>query len=685
MNQAGPKRAGLVPEQGIEITVGRSTITSCPAWLAIAPLEELTRHRWVRLAYSASFFDEPVRPLIRFITKAGDTIVQPMNGPMLGSAEWIGRVPDGTVAASISPSDRTGPFAFRLDAIVGVPRTALVARGLGRYPDWLYWAARSRLLNSRREASQALSFATGGTPFDDYAAWHRRFARPVDVDGVDRPRSDWRIGPVFCLVVRLRGEDPAELRNTIQSLRGQIYSRWCLCAVADATTNLALLSAFRAEAATDAHFCEVNLNADQEFFPAGFDRADFFARIGCGDTLPDYALAVIAEAAARSPNFDLVYSDEDRLTPRGDLQSPILKPDWSPVLQSEIGYVGRLTFIRSRLMTEDRLRQLANEEDAAIDDLCRQLAPSAIGHIRRILCHRRSDSAVEKSERTHSHKRAMADQTPLWPDVAVIIPTRNKAALLRECLDGLLYKTDYPDFEIAIVDNGSDQPDAVRFLQEIAREPRVSVLQYPGPFNFSAMSNAGARATRAPVLVFLNNDVAVLESLWLRALVAWAVKPTIGVVGAKLLFPSGRIQHAGTVIGFGGIAGHVYRRLPPNHPGYLSRLTVPHEVAAVTGACIAVERSKFDAVGGFDAEHLPVDLNDMDLCLRIAEAGWSTVWTPEATLLHHQSATRGIDSDPFELYRQERAYFVRRWSHVIRDDPYFHPALSLHAHDLALA
>jgi O-antigen biosynthesis protein len=151
-----------------------------------------------------------------------------------------------------------------------------------------------------------------------------------------------------------------------------------------------------------------------------------------------------------------------------------------------------------------------------------------------------------------------------------------------------------------------------------------------------------------------------------------------------LLFPDGRLQHAGVVLGFGGIAGHLYRSMPADHSGYCNRLTTPHEVGAVTAACIAVERYKFEAVGGFDAENLPVDLNDMDLCLRISEHGWTNLWTPEAVLIHLQSATRGIDPDPFALYRQERTYFVRRWAEKIRDDPYFHPALSLFSHEVAL-
>jgi GT2 family glycosyltransferase len=235
------------------------------------------------------------------------------------------------------------------------------------------------------------------------------------------------------------------------------------------------------------------------------------------------------------------------------------------------------------------------------------------------------------------------------------------------------------------VDNGSTELDAVRLLKKIATEPGTKVLHRPGPFNFSALSNDGARATTAPMLVFLNNDVAMLERGWLKAMVRWAIKPDIGAVGAKLLFPNGHIQHAGVVLGFGGIAGHLYRRSPKDHRGCLGELTVPREVSAVTGACLAIERSKFEAVRGFDAENLPVDLNDIDFCLRIAQRGWTNIWIPEARLMHHQSGTRGIDSDPFALYRKERAYFVECWSQVIRDDPYFHPGLSLYAHDVALA
>jgi O-antigen biosynthesis protein len=272
-----------------------------------------------------------------------------------------------------------------------------------------------------------------------------------------------------------------------------------------------------------------------------------------------------------------------------------------------------------------------------------------------------------------------------WPTVGVVIPTKDHADLLAECIRGLEETTDYPQFEIVVVDNGSKEKDALALLRDLRTRSRFTVLDRPGPFNFSALSNDGASATEASMLVFLNNDIEMLKSDWLKPLVRWALKPEIGVVGAKLLFPDGRIQHAGVVVGFGGIAGHVYRRSPSDHGGYRDRLAVAHEITVVTGACIAIERSKFDRVGGFDAENVAVDLSDIDLCLRIRELGLTNIWTPESVLVHRQSASRGIDADPFVSYRKERTYFAQRWLEAIRDDPYFHPGLSLFDHGVALA
>jgi GT2 family glycosyltransferase len=274
---------------------------------------------------------------------------------------------------------------------------------------------------------------------------------------------------------------------------------------------------------------------------------------------------------------------------------------------------------------------------------------------------------------------------PDWPDVCVVIPTRDRARLLADCTRGLKEKTDYPSFNVVVVDNGSKQIRARALLDSLRADARFRVLDRPEPFNYAKFCNEGARVTSSPMLVFLNNDIRMIDAGWLKAIVRLAMKPQVGVVGAKLLFPNGKIQHAGVVLGLGGISGHIYRRWTNRVTGYLQQAVNTREMAAVTGACIAIERSKFEAVGGFDAENLPVDLNDMDLCLRVAERGWTNVWAADAVLTHVQSASRGSERNPFDQYRQERAYFIRRWVEAIRDDPYFHPGFSLSAHRPVLA
>jgi GT2 family glycosyltransferase len=228
------------------------------------------------------------------------------------------------------------------------------------------------------------------------------------------------------------------------------------------------------------------------------------------------------------------------------------------------------------------------------------------------------------------------------------------------------------------------KPETLGLLDELATDPRVSVMRRPGPFNYAALCNDGAAATRAPLLLFLNSDIDVIGPDWLRHLADLAVRPDVGAVGAKLLYPDDRLQHAGVTVGLNGFAGHLYSGAGRDEPGHLGELRFPHEVSAVTGACVAVERHKFEAVGGYDAQNLPVDLNDVDLCLRLGEQGWRTIWTPDAELYHLESASRGRAIRGSKVYSRERTYFRERWAHVIRDDPYYHPALSLVARNPVL-
>jgi GT2 family glycosyltransferase len=275
------------------------------------------------------------------------------------------------------------------------------------------------------------------------------------------------------------------------------------------------------------------------------------------------------------------------------------------------------------------------------------------------------------------------------PTVTAIVPTRDHPDLLEACAAGLLEQTGYPGLELCIVDNGSRTERALRLLDRLARTPRVRVLRIDAPFNFSALNNAAATAAKSRLLAFINDDILVAEAGWLTPMAALAVRPDVGAVGAKLFYPDGRIQHAGIVLGLGPhhIAGHEFRGAPGESPGPQNRLLLTREVSAVTAACMVVERDKFRAVGGFDSEALPVAFNDVDLCLKLAAKGWRSLWTPQARLMHLESASRGSDKAAEAATRLDReaAHMRERWGDRLTRDPYYNPNLTLEDESFTLA
>ncbi len=669
----------LEPESGVVIQGGATHAVSLPFWLRLEPVKRVCKCRWIRIRYSSGFFDEPVRPLIRFETRSGNSFIQPMNGAILGSAEWIGRVPDQTASVFISPGRRLGPFSFRVDRIDVLSRPRLLQGGFFRDPLWAFWALRSRMVDSRQEAWQSVKYAIGGTPPNQYNQWSARMARPFEAEGFDRPRRDWSAAPRLHLLMSLEGR-VGELNATLRSLRAQVHESWSLLAVVGEDNDPRVLTRFHDEMGKDPRLLAL---VPDDLAQQNFADDDRIAVIQPGDVMPPYALAAVAETLLESSHLTALYSDEDTLGPDETLEAPILKPDWSPIFYKAIPYVGRLTFLRHRNLAATGLSpaDLLSNEQATLRRLLTAVEPATVGHIRRILCSRKTAKMSPAAPAAQKSN----EPEPDWPEVSIVIPTRNRAHLLAVCTRGLKERTDYPSFNVVVVDNGSEQARARALLDNLRADARYLILDRPEPFNYAKLSNDGARATNSPMLVFLNNDIRMLDASWLKTLVRLAMKPQVGVVGAKLLFPNRRIQHAGIVLGMGGISGHIYRRRRERLNGYLQQAANTREMAAVTGACIAIERAKFEAVGGFDAENLPVDLNDIDLCLRVAERGWTNVWAADAVLIHMQSASRGIERNPFDQYRQERTYFVNRWVEAIRDDPYFHPGFSLSAHRPVLA
>jgi GT2 family glycosyltransferase len=242
-----------------------------------------------------------------------------------------------------------------------------------------------------------------------------------------------------------------------------------------------------------------------------------------------------------------------------------------------------------------------------------------------------------------------------WPRVSIVIPSRDSFALISRILSDLLDRTDYPDYEIIVVDNGTTDPRVLELYKDVANRCASFRVEIEAvPFNFSRQVNRGIDLASGGLVLLLNNDIEVMESEWLREMVSCFEYPDTGIVGARLVFPDGRLQHAGVIVGLGGLAGHWFGGYDANFPGPMGRLHVRQSLTAVTGACMLVSRACLNAVGRFDEDGLGIAYNDVDFCLRAAASGFRTVWTPFATLIHHESLSRGSDEEPHNRARFQR-------------------------------
>ena len=388
--------------------------------------------------------------------------------------------------------------------------------------------------------------------------------------------------------------------------------------------------------------------------------------IACGDRLAPTAMAAYAAAIAANPQARLVYSDDDLMDADGHRRHPHFKPDWNPELFDHHDFVTGACVVRADLGTLTTIspglqRNLVETATAG---------PGVPVHLPLILHHR-----LERPEPVVPSRPAKVDVEG-WPPVSVIIPTRNRADLLRTCIEGVL-RTDYPTIEVLVIDNESDEPESVAYLEAL-KQSGIRVIRMAGPFNYSRLNNAAVREAGGELLCFLNNDIEIIEGDWLSLLCSHAVKPDIGAVGARLLYADGTVQHAGVFTGLGGGAGHAHRFLKQGESGYFDRANLPQRVSAVTAACLVVARDKFVDVGGFDEVDFPVAFNDVDLCLKLNGRGWQSFYEPRASLVHHESKSRGNDRSGENKVRfaGELATLKRKWATDVASDPFHHPQLS---------
>lgn len=672
----------LEPEPGVSVSAGTFVAQSLPAWLRVVNFAQVCGRNWFSLRYACSFFDRPTRPVIRFRTRSGNEYIYVMNGAVLGTAEWTGRIPDNAIEMSICATDRLGPFAFRIEDARPVSKLALVSRNLTTGMPRTRRLMSSRMSDAWQFEVDLYKIANLATPFAKYRQWHRRFRRAPELYGIDRPRSDWTNGPAIRLMVPVDASTRLKaLEATIESLQAQLYHNWSLSLCPQGEVPDRLIRAYRQLASYERRLHDIESNPS--LFPAQQHEADWLSVISPGDLLENFALGAAAEEIAVNPDAQVIYSDEDAVTETGQVHSPLLKPDWSPIFHAATDYVGRMALVRKSALTAADHAQalmLALQEQQTLRDVLARLAPAQVVHLRRVL-YRRARPIQRRSARASVD--VSPEAPPHWPHATIVIITRDRPDLLKRCIAGIRQLTDYPAFDVVVIDNGSSHPEAQALLRSLQADSRFRVESRPIAFNFSAMCNEGAAISQSPLLVFLNNDVEMRERDWLKALARFAMQPHIGLAGAKLLYPNGRIQHAGITLGLGTVSGHAYSGEAETAAGYLNQLQAAREVTAVTGACCAIERRKFDELGGFDATNLPIEFSDIDLCLRARERGWCNVVVPQAVLFHREAETRGPVRS--KTYETERKYFAQRWAQVIRDDPYFHPGLSLFALNPALA
>ena len=629
---------------------GRTIATSREPWLRLDVAVEPLAGRWIELVYEASFVDPVARPLLRCLAPSGEK-TEILPAPIFGRAIWLGRIPAQTRAILISPTDRPGPFALRVVGLRGIALGERLKRGR-RLPQTLLGVGLA-LAGHDFLAERHFRRALMSTPLEAYAPWREARRRAAEWDGFDALPAAAAGGPHLRVVL----VDPGErtVARALERLSAQPWPRWSL-AVCGAAARKDVVAMPRGATLTECL--------------AGLAASDFVAVTDAGaEWSPETAPAV--GAAALREEADLYYADEE--APLG-AAPPRLKPGWSPILAESVDLIGRAWFAR---VGWARAALGARPVDELAASPIRAGGGDRVVHIARALLACASRPRVKRPVAAPAIAAAR-------PAATIVIPTRDRADLLRRCLESLARVAVTADYEAIVVDNGSREPAARAYLADLPRDPRFRALDRPGPFNFSALCNDAAALARAPTLVFLNNDVEAVSAGWLDRLIAWTALPTVGAVGAKLLYPNRRLQHAGVVVGIDGLACHFERRGPAEALGYFQRRDVAHEASAVTGACLAVERAKFEAVGGFDAANLPVEFSDIDLCLRLGERGWIALVEPAAVLLHREAATRKASATQELRYAGEVAYFRARWRGRLRADPYFHPALSLDWHNAAL-
>jgi GT2 family glycosyltransferase len=527
--------------------------------------------------------------------------------------------------------------------------------------------------------------------------------------------------PLISLIMPVWNTPKEILKQTISSVLQQTYGNWELCMVdanSDPDTKKVLSYWSKKDRRIRIKFLDENkgiaVNSDEALSLA---QGEFVAFLDHDDLLAPFALFEVVNRLQIDMTADVIYSDEDKIDESGRRFDPFFKPGFSPDYLRSVNYMPHFLVVRKSL--GDQVAWFREGYDGAQDyDLILRAVEKAksVVHIPKVLYHWRAwtsstaggtdakpyaNTSGKKALQEHLTRVGLSAQVEDGsystfyraryqlnnnPLISIIIPNQDHALDLEQCVNSIFQKTTYPNFEIILVENGSKEQATFNLYKRFEKDTRIHLIEWNKPFNYSRINNWAAAQANGEVILFLNNDIQAINGDWLEQMLQFAIRQDVGAVGAKLYYPDESIQHAGVIVGVGGIAGHSHKNYSRKHAGYFGRLVSVQNVSAVTAACMMIRKQVLQEVNGFDENYI-LAFGDVDLCLRILQKGYLNVWTPYAELYHHESKTRGYEdtSKKIKRFNKEIEYFKQKWSDFLqKGDPYYNPNLTLEREDFSI-
>jgi O-antigen biosynthesis protein len=571
-----------------------------------------------------------------------------------------------------------------------------------------------------QKAIEPQSTAIPLPPYDENLAYEHwmKLNTPTEEDlhGFTAMTRIFAYKPLISIVMPVYNPPVEFLRDAIESVLRQAYGYWELCIADDASPNPQVRQVLEEYAQADVRikvtFREENGHISRSSNSAlELATGEFIALLDHDDMLAAEALYEIVLMLNQHPEADMVYSDEDKIDQENRRKYPFFKPDWCPDGFLSRMYTCHLGVYRHSIIKDIDGFRVGFEGSQDYDLVLRFIEKTnQIFHIPKILYHWRihSTSVTSSPEvKTYAYdaaKRAITEsltrrgesgsvtdvpnylghylvryEINTYDRVSIIIPTKDLGHILNQCLESIFEKSTYPNFEVILIDNGSVEPYTSTVISKwLNSEPdRFKCYSHGIPFNYSKLNNYGVTKATGKYLLFLNNDTEVITPDWIEAMVEQAQRPSVGVVGAMLLYPDNTIQHAGVILGIGGGAAHSHKYFAATEPGYYGALIGVMNYSAVTAACLMCRREVFESVSGFE-EQLTVAYNDVDFCIKVLSTNLRNVWLPHAVLYHHESKSRGYEDSPEKQIRfnQETKYLQEHWKSIINHDPCYSPHLT---------